>query len=129
MKLLIDPLPQWSLFSTDLELVIEHRESGIPHVHLGQGVPRPDRHLLLGIVQSIVLAVQERDSESVVIADSMTVRLESSEGARTLETGLVIVRARDGRFGALACGDWQTARARAREALRYFTGTVRLDVP
>jgi hypothetical protein len=129
MRLRIDPQPKSSLFSSDLELVIEQRASGIPRIHIAQSVPRPDRHLLLGIVQSTAFAVQERDAESVFVDESMTVVLETDEGAKTLDPGLVIARSKDGRFGALVRGDWKRAREHARNALRYFTGTIRLDVP
>ncbi len=129
MKLLIDPLPSLPLFSLDPELVIRIAEDRTPEVYIEEGVPKPDRHLLLGIAQSILISVEEMDPESVELMGTCAIKLEISDQVKDLGDGLVIVRVRDGRFGALATGDSRFALRLARQGVRWFTGTVRLDIP
>jgi len=129
MKLIVDPPASLSQLSRELELVIAAKEQGVPEIYTEEGRPRPDRHFLLGIVQSVAMAVAERDPETVEIKDGCRVRLETEHGIKELDHGLIIVRGPEGRVGALAIGDAQAARRGARAAVRYFTGTVRLDVP
>lgn len=129
MKLLVSPPPPLPVFSQDLELVILVQEESIPQIFVEEGVPRPDRHLLLGLIQAVSMSVQERDPESVVCTENCAMRLDRSGDLRQLEPGLVIVRSKEGRFGVLAASDHSSARRLARQALRWFTGTIRLDVP
>jgi hypothetical protein len=129
MRLVVEPEPDLDILSEDMELVMETREDGIPQVFLAEGRAVPDRHLVLGLIQSVVVAVEDRDGESVLTADPLKVVLENEQGQRELAPELVVFRTISGRFGALARGDWREARRRARLALRYFTGTIRLDVP
>lgn len=102
---------------------------GPPEVFVRDGLPRPDRHLLLGLVQAVSMAVEERDPESVVFIESCSIRMERAGLLKELGSSLVIVRAEDGGIGVLAVGDPADARRRARRAVRWFTGTIRLDVP
>lgn len=129
MRLLIDPLPSLPLFSQDAELVIRFTEDLPPEVYIEEGEPRPDRHLLLGIAQSILVAVEEMDPESVELMDSCTIKLDRANEIKELEADLTIVRVRDGRFGALVLGDSRVALRLARQAVRRFSGTIRLDIP
>jgi hypothetical protein len=129
MKLVIDPLPSLSLFSLDAELVIQIEEDRPPEVYVEEGLPRPDRHLLLGIVQSVLVAVEEMDPESVELMSTCTIKLDRAGEVKEFGSGLVIVRAKDGRFGTLIVGDSWLALRLARQGLRWFTGTIRLDIP
>jgi hypothetical protein len=129
MKLLVDPLPSLPLFSLEPELVIQIQEDRPPEVYVEEGLPRPDRHLLLGIVQSILVAVEEMDPESVELMSTFTIKLDRAGAFKELGVGLLIVRVRDGRFGALIAGDSLLARRLARQGVRWFTGAIRLDIP
>lgn len=129
MRLLIDPLPSLPLFLLDAELVIRFAEDLPPEVYIEEGHPRPDRHLLLGIAQSVLVAVEEMDPESVELIGTCAIKLDRANEIKELGAGLVIVRVRDGGFGALVVGDSQLALRLARQAVRWFTGTIRLDIP
>ncbi|MBI5250806.1 MAG: hypothetical protein HY912_15050 [Desulfomonile tiedjei] len=129
MRLLVDPLPKLGLFDSELELVVCIREDTPPEVFLMDGKPRPDRHLLLGIMQMIVVAVEEMDRTSLEFTDSCSIRLERNGEKRDIDSHLTVVRSVDGRFGALAIGDPRQVRRLARQAERWFTGTIRLDIP
>jgi hypothetical protein len=129
MKLLIDPLPLLPLFSLDPELVIRIEEDRPPEVYIEEGLPRPDRHFLLGIAQSVLVAVEEMDPESVELMSTCTIKLDRANEVKDFGAGLVIVRVSEGRFGALIVGDSHLALRLARQAVRWFTGTIRLDIP
>ena len=129
MKLIIDRPTGLSLFSSDLDVVIALENSGIPEIFVAKDLPRPDRHLLLGMVQVVAVAVQENDPETFSRLDSASVELQSSAQSGSLTAPLIVARARDGAFGALGIGDLQSVRTVARKAVRYFTGTIRLDIP
>jgi hypothetical protein len=129
MRLLTEPAAQSPLFDSELELVICLREESPPEIFLQDGMPRPDRHMLLGMIQTIVVAAEEMDSASVAFVDSCSTRLERGDEMSILHSDLIIIRAIDGRFGALAIGDKRSVRRLARRAERWFTGTIRLDVP
>jgi hypothetical protein len=129
MRLLIDPLPSLPLFSLDPELVIRFAEDLPPEVHVEEGQSRPDRHLLLGIAQSVLVAVEEMDLESVELMGTCAIKLDRANQIKVLEAGLVIVRVKNGRIGALVVGDSRLALRLARQAVRWFTGTIRLDIP
>lgn len=129
MKLIIEPPIALPALQEDLELVVVYRDSGVPEVFTPPGVPRPDRHLLLGVVQSIAFAIQEMDPESVVIAANRRVALDLDGTVKGLDPELLIVRTLDCRLGALVRGNSDDARRLARAAVRSFTAAVRLDVP
>ncbi len=129
MRLLIDPLPTLPLFSLDPELVIRFAEDLPPEVYVEEGQPRPDRHLLLGIAQSVLVAVEEMDPESVELMGTCAIKLDRANQIKELDAGLVIVKVRNGRIGALVVGDSRLALRLARQAVRWFTGTIRLDIP
>ncbi|MGO9572100.1 MAG: hypothetical protein ACLP5H_31645 [Desulfomonilaceae bacterium] len=129
MRLTIDPLPSVPLFSMDPALVIRIEEDRTPEVYIEEGLPRPDRYLLLGIAQSVLVALEEMDPESVELMSTGTIRLDRANEIKEFGAGLVIVRVRDGRFGALVIGDSRLAVRLARQSVRWFTGTIRLDIP
>lgn len=129
MHLLIDPLPSLALFSLDPELVIRVEEDLPPEVYVEKGLPRPDRHLLLGIAQSVLVALEEMDPECVELMNSGTIKLSREGEVKEFGVCLLIVRVRDGRFGVVALADSRMALRLARRALRWFTGTLRLDIP
>ncbi len=129
MRILIDPLPSLPLFSLDAELAIRVEENQPPEIYLDEGLPRPDRHLLLGIAQSVLLALEELDPECVVLMSKCTIKIERANEGKEFTGGLFIVRVKDGRFGALVVGDSRFAVRLARQCVRWFTGTIRLDVP
>ncbi|MBI5571939.1 MAG: hypothetical protein HY914_18495 [Desulfomonile tiedjei] len=130
MRLLVDPSPQLPVFSEGLELVICVDVDAIPEIYLKLGVPKPDRHLVLGIMQSASMAVSESDPELMTFLEPVTVVLSRSDGSsKKLGAGLIVVRSEDGHLGVLSAVDPPQARRLAREALRWFTGTIRLDIP
>ena len=129
MRLTIKPNPPIPQFGAELEIVIIVDDVGIPEIIVESGLPRPDRHLLLGLVQSVSLLIEEQDPESVAIMESCSVRLDKANEEKELEPGLLIVKTKEGRFGALIVGDSIVARRLARRSVRWFTGTIRLDVP
>ncbi len=129
MKLLMDPAPKLAVFCKDLDIVIHARDGGIPETYVEEGSPRPDRHMLLGIVQAAVIAVEESDNDSVATVSECPVMLRRLSDVKNLDPNLIVVKSGDGEIGVLAAGDSRDARRRVRDALRYFTGTVRLDVP
>jgi hypothetical protein len=130
MRLLVDPSPQLPVFGEGLELVICVDVDAIPEIYLNQGVPKPDRHLLLGIMQSAAMAVSESDPELMTFLEPAMVVLSRSDGSsKKLGAGLIVVRTEDGHLGVLSAVDPPQARRLAREALRWFTGTIRLDIP
>lgn len=129
MRLTIEPKPPLPQFSSELDLVIFMDDGRAPEIFVREGSPRPDRHLLLGLVQIVSVAVQEQDPESVVRMEHCSVRLERTGEVKDLKPGLVIVRTGEGRFGVIGVGDSSTVKRLTREILRWFTGTIRLDVP
>lgn len=129
MKLIANPPPALSFFRMDLQLVILIQEDRPPEVFLNDDMPRPDRHLLLGLVQSLALAVEEKDVEAVAFIGEAAVGLQRGKTLKELPPGLVLARSTSGAFGAVATVDHGEARRLARKAVRWFTGTIRLDVP
>jgi hypothetical protein len=129
MRLIVDPAPALPVFEQDLDLVICVSEGRAPEIHVKQGIPKPDRHLLLGLVQTVSVVVGEMDRELVCFMEPRSLVLEMETGSRPVQQGLVIARTSDGAFGVLAIEDKRQARVLAREALRWFTGTIRLDIP
>jgi hypothetical protein len=129
MRLLIDPPAPLALFAGELGLVIEVPEAGIPSLYVPSGVPQPDRHMVLGLIQSLAVAVSEDDKDCVAIVDRCTVRLDLNGQIKDLEPSFIVIRDERAAFGVLVAGTREDARRRARQALRYFTGTIRLDVP
>jgi hypothetical protein len=129
MRLKISPKPGLALLDTELDLVIALYEERNPEILLHDGIAHPDRHFLLGMAQTIVVAVEESDKDSVLFLESGAAELEKSGELRILDSNLLIVRSIDGRFSAIAFGDPHQARRLARRAERWFTGTVRLDIP
>jgi hypothetical protein len=129
MKLIIDPSPSLPVFHRNLDLVIRIGADRPPEMHVGEGLPKPDRHLLLGMAQSVAMAVTEKDRDLVVFMDAASIVLETGLSSKKLDPGLIVIRDEDGRLGILAGEDPRGARLLAREALRSFTGGIRLDIP
>lgn len=129
MKLIIEPPIALPVLAEDLELVVAYRESEVPEVFTAPGLPRPDRHLLVGIVESVAFAIREMDHESVAVEADRRVALALDGTVKRLDPELIIVRTLDCRLGALVLGTSDDARRLARAAVRSFTATVRLDVP
>lgn len=129
MRLIVDPTPALALFQQDLGLIICVRDGLAPEIHVKGGLPKPDRHLLLGLMQTVAVAVGEMDRELVDFVETRSIVLDSDAGSMALLPGLVIARSTNGEFGVLAPQDTRQARVLARQALRWFTGTIRLDVP
>jgi len=113
----------------DPELVIRIEEDRPAEVYVGEGLPRPDRHLLLGIAQTVLVAIEEMDPECVAVMEACAIKLARAGEIKEFNPGLVIVKVRDGKFGALVVGDSRMALRLARQCMRWFTGTIRLDVP
>ena len=130
MRLTIEPKPSLPQFSSDLDLVIVTTDDDrIPEIFVTEGSPVPDRHMLLGLVQIVSVAVQEQDPESVVRMDICSMRLQRAGEEKDISPGLAIVRTEEGQFAVLGVGDLSTMKRLTRNALRWFTGTIRLDVP
>jgi hypothetical protein len=129
MRLIVDPIPPSPLVEKDLGLVICLEDGQAPEIFVKEGLPKPDRHLLLGLMQTVAVAVSEKDPELVVFIDARSIVLRTESGSRPVRPGLVIARSEDGAVGVLVTPDTQQARVLARQALRWFTGTIRLDVP
>ena len=129
MKLVIDPEPKLELFSQDLELVIHIVDGAIPEVYKPKNAPSPDRHLMVGLAQMAEMAVSERDPETFTLLETGVIKLINLDIETDLIPTFFIARSETGKLGILAFGDRSDARKRAREAVRYFTGTIRLDIP
>ena len=129
MRLIVDPEPSLPLFQQDLDLVICVEEGLAPEIQVKRGLPKPDRHLLLGLVQTVAMVVGEMDRELVCFMGTRSIELHTEDGTKTVKPGLVIARTAEGSFGVLAGEDKRHARVLARDALRWFTGTIRLDIP
>jgi len=129
MKIVTEPSTSLPGLSEDLQLVIRIAEDEAPEVFLQEGSPKPDRHMLLGIVQSVTVAVEEKDPDIVRFVRPCAIRLERDGDTRVFDSGLVIARSDGGAIAALVMVDPQAGRRLARQALRWFTGTIRLDVP
>ena len=129
MRIVTEPPVSLPVFPEQLELVIRIGEDETPQVYVRDGCPKPDRHLLLGIAQSVDVAVEERDPDMVRFTPRCTVSLEGTGDAKIFDSGLILARDSKGAIGVLVIGDPPAGRRLARHGLRWFTGTVRLDVP
>ncbi len=129
MRLLIDPPPPLRVFGQELDLVISASGQGPPKVFVKEGSVQPDRHFLLGVAQAVAMAVEEADSEFTAFMEADSLFLENAGPVKELSNGLIIVRGSDGTVGGLAVPDRSVARRLAREAVRWFTGSIRLDIP
>jgi len=129
LRLIIDPHPALKLFQEDLHLVVGYREDKLPEIYQEEGMPKPDRHLLIGLFQSALIAIEEQDPESVVFIENGSIRLARNRIENTIAADLLTVRTIDGRIGCLVFGLPARGRRLARNAVRHFTRTVRLDIP
>lgn len=129
MRLLIKPPPSLPIFSHELELVISVSEERAPEVFVKEGFAKPDRHFLLGIAQSMALALEEADPEFTAFMETESIILENVGSIKALPHGLIIARDEQGYLGGVAIPDSRVVRRLAREMERWFTGTIRLDVP
>lgn len=128
MNLHMDPAPTLDVFNQPLECIVYYA-SGTGAVFAGARNPRPDRHLILGLVQLARMAIEERDAEVFQQVPAWSVTLERDGKVKALQPGLLIIRSTTGAAGVTAPPDHAEARRLARQAERHFTGTVRLDVP
>lgn len=129
MKLILHPPSSLVPFSEELDLVIEVKSSGVPVVYAREDTPHPDRHLLLGIIQRVAVAVEEKDAEMVELREHLQAFLRTATETRTLEPGVIIVKTEQGSLATIAKGGTEIARGLVRGAVRYFTSAIRLDVP
>lgn len=129
MRLLIDPPVPLLQLNQDLELVMLICGERMPEMFLSEGVPHPDRHLLLGIVQTVAVRVEERDPDSVFFSKDCSVILERGPESRPVQADLIISRSLTGAIGVLVMADHADGRRMCRRAVRWFMGTIRLDVP
>ncbi|MBM4326534.1 MAG: hypothetical protein FJ118_05140 [Deltaproteobacteria bacterium] len=129
MRLRIDPPTPLAIFTEELELIVVVPEVGIPSIFAPPGVPRPDRRLVLGLIECAAAAVSEDDRDCVALMDHCSVSLELNGEIKGLESSFIVARGKQAVLGVLVAGTRQDARRRARQAVRYFTGTIRLDAP
>jgi hypothetical protein len=128
MKIVTNPSVNFPILLEDLEIVVRIVENSLPEIYY-QGVPNPDRHMLLGLIQSSAMAIEEKDPELVYFTDFTSIELQRDDETRPLYPGVIVIRSVALHFGVLAPYDRQTSRRMARAAVRYFMGTIRLDVP
>ncbi len=79
MRLFVDPDCELEVFNNDLTIVITAQEGSAPETHLSQGSPKPDRHMLLGMAQAVMFAVEESDPDMVRFMESARVVLKDGE--------------------------------------------------
>ncbi len=128
MRLTINTPIDSDFFTHKLQVVIAATKDGTPGIFFSDNLPKPDRHLLLGMAQSVLFAVQESDADIVIFADSCEVVLHSN-GLHSLNPDLLIARDEFGEYKVIAVNPKQQAKKVAGQMLRWFTGTIRLDVP
>lgn len=129
MRLVIEPAPSLGILSKDVDLVIELKESGLPEIYVDLGQPRPDRHLVLGLAQCAAIAIEEQDVESTLFTMDCSIKLNRENDFVPLRGPLIVARTTDGKFGVIAIGDGTTSIRLMRRAIRYFSGTIRMDLP
>ena len=129
MKLHVDPPPALDLFGQDLDLVICVTETSLPVVYTAENSANPDRHFLLGVVQTALIAMEELDPDTVAFIGTSLLTLEKEDDLIHLNCQLIIIRSITGGFAVLTRTDPALARRLIREAARRFTGLIRLDVP
>ncbi len=117
------------LAAHDVDLVIHVGPERHPEIFLEEGVAKPDRHFLIGLIQLCTVAVEEKDSEVATFSPGKTVVLETAGQKHTIESGIVIFRINKGKVGCVSCHDPAAACKIVRDALRRFTGAIRLDIP
>lgn len=131
MNIYSRPMPCLSVFSEELHLVVHigNDDAAVPVLYAEEGLPRPDRHLLLGMAQAVLMAIEEADPETVAFLGPCTIELKRSGETKSLHGGLIVVRSESGKFGALTTATPREARRLAGKAVRWFTGAIRLDIP
>ena len=129
MRLVIEPPVSLPVLLDELELIIRIAENETPQIYIREGSHKPDRHLLLGIVQSLKVAVEERDPDMVWFTPRCTACVEGCGETKIFDSGMILARDSKGAIGVLVIGDPTAGRKLARQGLRWFTGTIRLDVP
>ncbi|MDD3472422.1 MAG: hypothetical protein PHS86_06540 [Syntrophaceae bacterium] len=130
MKLRITPEINNPLLKKDLQLVITMEQDGHFEVYIPKSSVKPDRHLLLGIAQSMAFQIEEKDPETVVFAKDAIVQLDADGSVQEISSSLIMVRTLDeGAIAALVRTDSSSGKRLARQVVRALTGTIRLDVP
>ncbi len=130
MKLHVDPPPALDVLQQELDLVVCIREGEFPDVHTTENSPKPDRHFLLGVLQTAMIAVAEMDPETVVLIDTQSLTLERNNELTPLNCQLIIIISKTRTaFAVLTGTDKTLAKRLIGDAARRFTGTIRLDIP
>jgi len=129
MRLHADPPPPLDLFGQDLDLVICVTETTLPVVYTAENSANPDRHFLLGVVQTALIAMEELDPDTVAFISTSPLTLEKEDEPIDLDCQLIIIRSKTGGFAVLTRTDEALSRRLIREAARRFTGLIRLDIP
>jgi len=129
VRLSIYPPLSHKAFDEELDVLITVSDEGILETHFDDRLPRPDRHFLLGIAQSALFAIEEKDPETVAFVETEEICIEHNGQTKHLQLGIAIAKARSGRVLVLASTDRQNAKRLARKAVRQLTGTLRLDIP
>ncbi|MGD9819238.1 MAG: hypothetical protein AB7V04_11140, partial [Desulfomonilaceae bacterium] len=91
MKLRITPEINNPLLKKDLQLVITMEQDGHFEVYIPKSRVKPDRHLLLGIAQSMAFQIEEKDPETVVFAKDATVQLDADGSVQEISSSLIMV--------------------------------------
>jgi hypothetical protein len=129
MRLIVDSDPEIQL-SHSPQIAIALNDSIPPELLFAKNFPRPDRHLLLGLVQNVTFAVEEMDLDIVTLVKRCAVSAEQNGTIISFgEVGLLIIKDESGKISAIVSQSKVEGRRIARQALRYFTGTIRLDIP
>ncbi|MEW6352556.1 MAG: hypothetical protein AB1646_26210 [Thermodesulfobacteriota bacterium] len=129
MRVLTWPSVPLDVLRDEMDFVIEAHEDLPPEIHLSDGGPRPDRHVLLGLAEAAALAVDEKDPDLVGFTKEAKVELVRNGRTVTVEPVIMVFRSIPGRLGILAVGDPARVRRVVRQMRRYFTRMIRLDVP
>ncbi len=117
------------IVAQDLEVVVHAQLGSNPEIFLKEGVTKLDRHFLVGLMQICTVAVEERDAAVVIFSPNDNVVLDANGEKKTICEGILIFRNKQGQVGCVCLHDPVSGRRIIRDALRRFTGTIRLDVP
>lgn len=129
MQLVFEPRSGIHDRGEDVELAVTVDSEAVPEVHTPAGTPRPDRHYLVGLAQSLAVAAEEEDPEMVEFIPDFTLGFLDSPNTAQLRPTMVILRFGSGRMALIsAMAPNETARM-MRKVVRAFTGGVRLDIP
>jgi len=129
MKIAIGKNDLTSLMDGELQLAIHAGQGERVEVYLRDGISKPDRHFLIGMVQLASVAVEETDKEFVSFIQDLPISLLRNGQETPIGNGLFIFKTEEGRISCISALDPKSSTKVVREALRQLTGTIRLDVP